>query len=263
MAIDLSLIKAAKTPKPPRILVHGSEGIGKSTFFSKAPAPLFIQTEDGLDELEVAKWPQDGPCSTYQQVLDIITELYQQDHQFRTVVIDSADWLETLAWRHVCIENEQDNIEVFGYGKGYIIAADAFRMILDGLNALRLKKNMVIGLTAHSQVKRFDDPNTEPYDRYLLKMHNRTSSVLSEWCDIIGFASRRTIVQSEDVGFKKKARRGIGTGERLLWTQERPAFVAKNRYSLPESLPLEWAALSDCITQSLTSTKTTNKGKSL
>ena len=123
---------------------------------------------------------------------------------------------------------------------------------------MRIKKGMVIGLTAHSQVKRFDDPTTEPYDRYILKMHQRTASLLSEWCDVIGFASQRTIVQAEDVGFNKKAKRGITTGERLLWTQERAAFAAKNRYSLPESMPLEWAAMSDCISQSLTPSK---KGK--
>ena len=99
-----------------------------------------------------------------------ITCLYQQDHKFKTIVIDSADWLEQLTWRHVSKEHNEENIESFGYGKGYVHAADAFRAILDGLNALRIKKGMVIGLTAHSQVKRFDDPSTEPYDRYLLKM---------------------------------------------------------------------------------------------
>lgn len=263
MAIDLSTIKASKTPQPPRILTYGGPGIGKSTFFSKAPNPLFIQTEDGLDELEVAKLPYGGPATSYAQVLDVITALYQQEHSFKTVVVDSADWLEHLTWKHVSEEHGKKNVEDFGYGKGYVFAADAFRVLLDGLNALRLKKGMVIGLTAHSQVKRFDDPATEPYDRYLLKMHQRTSSLLAEWCDVIGFASQRTIVHSEDVGFEKKAKRGITTGERLLWTQERPAFVAKNRYSLPESIPLQWAALSDCISQSLTPTpqKKQKKGK--
>ena len=251
MAIDLSTIKASKTPKPPRILVHGGEGIGKSTFFSKAPNPLFIQIEDGLDELEVAKVPDEGPATSYSQVLEAITALYQQDHDFKTVVIDSVDWLEMLTWKHVAKEGGKENIEDFGYGKGYIFAADAFRVLLDGLNALRLKKGMVIGLTAHSQVKRFDDPSTEPYDRYLLKMHARTSSMLMEWCDVVAFASQRVIVQSTDVGFDKKAKRGITTGERLLWTQERPAFAAKNRYSLPESMPLEWAALQSCISRAL------------
>lgn len=255
MAIDLSALKASKTPRPPRILVHGSEGIGKSTFFSKFPKPLFIQTEDGADELEVAKLPSEGPAESYAQVMGYIDDLQTQDHKFLSCIIDSADWLETLCWKHVCDEHEQDSIESFGYGKGYVHAADAFRKILDALNALRLKKNMLIGLTAHSLIKRFDDPSTEPYDRYILKMHQRTASVLSEWCDIIGYASHRTIVHSEDVGFEKVARRGIGTGERLLWTQERPAFIAKNRYSLPESLPLEWSALSKCITKSLTNTK--------
>jgi hypothetical protein len=253
MAIDLSTIKATKTPKPPRIGLTGLEGIGKSSFFAKAPNPIFIQTEDGLDELSVAKLPENRQCESYSEVIEFVSALYTQEHEFKTCVIDSADWLEFLIFKQVCEENGKDNIEDFGYGKGYVYAADLFRKVLDGLNALRLHKGMVIGVTAHSQVKRFDDPATEPYDRYILKMHQRLSSLLVEWCDIVGFASQRTIVKEEDVGFEKKARRGIGVGERLLWTQERPAFVAKNRYSLPESLPLEWSALSDCISRSLTS----------
>lgn len=255
MAIDLSALKPTKIPKPPRTLVYGPEGIGKSEFWSKAPNPVFIQTEEGTNQLKVVRLPEENEAESYDEVMGYIKELYEQEHDFQTCVIDSADWLEHLCWKHVCKENDKANIEEFGYGKGYVLAADAFRKILDGLQLLRLKKKMVIGFTAHSQVKRFDDPTTEPYDRYKLKMHDRTASVLSEWVDVIGFASSRTIVQAEDVGFEKTARRGVSTGQRLLWTQECPAFVAKNRYSLPESIPLEWAAFSDCVAQSLNDNK--------
>jgi len=250
MAIDLKSLKPSINHRPPRILVYGGEGIGKSTFFSKAPSPLFIQTEDGTNELNVARYPENGPATSYQQVLDVIADLYQQDHDFKTVVIDSADWLEALVQKHVCQEHQKQNIEEFGYGKGYVFAADAFRELLTGLTALRDKKGMIVGMTAHAMVKRYDDPMAESYDRYQLKMHQKSESLLKEWSDLIGFAALRTMVHSEDVGFNKKAKRAISTGERLLYTQERPAFVAKNRHNLPESLPLEWGALTDCIARS-------------
>lgn len=252
MAIDLSTLKAKKTPKPPRLLVHGGEGIGKSTFFSKAPNPLFFQTEDGLDELTVAKYPEDGPAQSLDQLLELTYLLHNEEHDFDAFIIDSADWLETIVNEAVCKDHNVDSIEDFGYGKGYVLAAATFKDVLNRLNRLRIAKSMVIGFTAHSQVKRYDDPTMDPYDRYLLKMHQRSASLLKEWCDLIGFASQRTMLKSTDVGFNKKVKRGVTTGERLLHVEEQPAFEAKNRYGLTGALPLEWGAVIAAITHSLT-----------
>jgi hypothetical protein len=81
---------------------------------------------------------------------------------------------------------------------------------------------------------------------------------VQEWCDVVGFANYKTIVKSSDVGFNNKVSRGISTGERLLYTSEKPAYLAKNRYSLPDSLPLDWSALADAMT---TATPNQTKGK--
>ena len=128
-----------------------------------------------------------------------------------------------------------------------MIAAQKWRDVLDGLNALRNDKGMTVILLAHTAIKRFDSPEVEPYDRYQPKLQERSSSVVREWADAVLFANYKTIVKKDDVGFNKTSNRGISTGERLLFTSERPAYMAKNRYGLPDSIPLNWADFSNSI----------------
>ena len=241
MVFDLKSIKKNTSFAAPRVLVYGVEGIGKSTFAAGAPSPVFIQTEDGLGSLAVDHFPVATKVS---DVLDAISTLFDGGHDFKTVVIDSLDWLETLIWRD--IEAKYDAKDL-AYGKGAIIAADKWREILDGLTALRNDRGMAVILIAHTEIKRFDSPETEPYDRYQPKLQARSSALVREWCDAVLFANYKTLIKKDDVGFNKTVSRGITNGERLLFTSERPAYMAKNRYSLPESIPLSWEAFESAI----------------
>lgn len=242
MAFDLKSIKKNTAIAAPRVTVYGVEGIGKSTFAAAAPAPIFILTEDGLGSLQVEHFPIARKPG---DVLDAIQALYDGDHDFRTVVIDSLDWLETLIWRE--IESTHDAKDL-AYGKGALIAAEKWRQVLDGLNALRNDKGMICILIAHTEIKRFDSPEVEPYDRYQPKLQTRSSALVREWSDAVLFANYRTIVKKDDVGFNKTNNRGVSTGERLLYTAEKPAYMAKNRYGLPESIALSWEAFESAIT---------------
>ncbi len=242
MAFDLKSIKKNTALSAPRVLVYGVEGIGKSTFAAGAPAPIFIQTEDGLGSLEVDHFPVAQKSA---DVLDAIAALHEPGHSFQTVVIDSLDWLETLIWRDIEAKFEAKDL---AYGKGSMIAAEEWRKVLDGLNSLRNNQGMAVVLIAHCEIKRFDSPETEPYDRYQPKLQARSSALVREWCDAVLFANYRTIVKKAEVGFNKEVSRGISTGERLLYTSERPAYMAKNRYALPESIPLAWEAFVNAIT---------------
>ncbi len=242
MAFDLKSIKKNTALSAPRVLVYGVEGIGKSTFAAGAPAPIFIQTEDGLGSLAVDHFPVAQKSA---DVLDAIAALHEPGHSFQTVVIDSLDWLETLIWRDIEAKFEAKDL---AYGKGSMIAAEEWRKVLDGLNSLRNNQGMAVVLIAHCEIKRFDSPETEPYDRYQPKLQARSSALVREWCDAVLFANYRTIVKKAEVGFNKEVSRGISTGERLLYTSERPAYMAKNRYALPESIPLAWEAFVNAIT---------------
>ena len=241
MAINLQAISRNTSIQPPRIMVYGPHGLGKTTFGAGAPAPIFILTEDGLGRLEIDHFPV---AKSFKDVQEALASL-KGEHDFSTVVIDSLDWLDNLIWEQI---NTQYEAKDLAYGKGAVIAADLWRKILEDMNALRAM-GMASILLAHCEIKRFDSPEVEPYERYQPKLQARSSALVQEWSDCVFFANYKTIVKSSDVGFNNKVSRGISTGERLLYTSEKPAYLAKNRYSLPESMPLSWDAFSEALKQ--------------
>jgi hypothetical protein len=244
MAISLAQLTRANAPKPPRILIHGVAGVGKTTFAAEANNPVFVQTEDGLGTIPAANFPL---ARTFEEVLESLASLYTEDHDFKTVVIDSVDWLEPLVWGKACRDNGWGSIEDAGYGKGYVAALSLWRQYIDGLNALRDDRGMTVVQIAHTDIKRFDSPEHDPYDRYVIKLHTRAAALMQEHSDIVLFANYRISTVKADVGFNKKVNRAMGSGERVIHTAERPAFLAKNRYGLPETLPLDWQSFAQAM----------------
>ena len=245
---DLSSIKRGPDLKPPRVVLYGTEGCGKSTFAAGADNPIFIPTEDGLGSLDVARFPL---VKTVADVRTALESLLHSEHDFRTVVLDSADHLELIIAAEVEAKNDAKDL---AYGRAAVKQADIWRDLLEGFNALRNQRGMAVIILAHVAIKRFDSPETEPYDRQILKLSERSGSYLREWCDALLFANYRTVVKKAEVGFNKEVARGISNGERLIFTSERPAFMAKNRYALPDTLPLSWDALSAAIVGNLAQT---------
>ena len=237
---DLSSIKRS-TQLPPRLCLYGVPGIGKTTFAAAMPDPIFLPVEDGLGQLNVEAFPR--PTS-YNEVIEAVASLLQGDHSYQTLVLDSLDKLEPLIWDHVCenVPHEKggkvEPIEQFGYGKGYTHALDEWRRLLRGLDLLREEKGMAIVTIAHSAVVRFESPDTDPYERYQLRLHKGADATICDWADAVLFANYKVV--TVDAGGTSNKKRGIGSGERLLYTNERPAFKAKNRYSMPDQLPLAW-----------------------
>lgn len=228
----LSSIVKGVIVEPPRFFIYGVHGIGKSTLASRFPKPVFIQTEEGANEIAVDKFPTSASTT---DVLEQLRALYREQHEYETVVIDSADWLEDFI--HLELKASYSDKEL-SFGKDSVKAAEKASEILTALNHLRKKRGMGCVLVAHSEIRRFDSPMSEPYDRYQPKLQARFSALLQEWADAVLFATYDVVVKKEEVGFNKEVRRGISTGERKLFTEERPAFYAKNRYRMPVELPM-------------------------
>jgi hypothetical protein len=220
-------------------MLYGVHGIGKSSWAAQAPKPIFIQTEDGLGGIECSRFPL---TESYAQVIETISALYSEQHEYQTVVVDSLDWLERIIWAEVCRRKNVESIEDIGYGKGYIFAVTFWRQVLEGLSALRSTRGMMVILIAHSQVERFENPETDSYDRYVPRLHKHANALVQEWCDEVLFATYKVFTKQADEGFGRVKVKGLGTGERIVRTAERPAHVAKNRLNLPDELPLEYAA---------------------
>lgn len=222
---------------PRRALVYGTHGIGKSTFGAMSEKPIFIQTEDGLSGIDCERFPK---ATGFDQVMAALSELYSQEHDYRTVVVDSLDWLERLIWAKVCREKNVESIEDIGYGKGYIFALTYWREFLEGLDALRNDREITVILIAHAQIEKFANPETDTYDRYAPRLHKQASAMIQEWCDEVLFATYSIKTKTTDEGFGRKRVQGVGSGERVIRTVERPSHIAKNRLELPEEFPLDY-----------------------
>ena len=242
----LEQITSGRRAMPPRLMVYGTEGIGKSTLASQAPKPVFVQTEDGLDEIDCDKFPL---AKSVEDVLEYLGGINTPEHSYQTVVLDSLDWLERLIWDAVCLEYRVTSIEKVdgGYQRGYIHALTHWRKGVDALGELRNAKGMGVILTAHARVERFEDPESASYDRYVPRLNKHASALLTEWSDAVLFATRRFRTETEERGFgrERTIAKEIGKegGERILRTVGSPACVAKNRYALPAEIPLSWADL--------------------
>src|ERR1039458_9315135 len=171
MAISIKNLHQVKAHLPPRVLIYGPPGIGKTTLASEWPAPVFLQIEDGTpSDLTISSF---GRLTTYDEVMEAIAALYTEDHPGKTLVLDSLDKLEPLVWNKLCADQNWQNIEQPGYGKGYVMADSYWRDLLEGANALRRDKGMGVVYIAHSVIETVNDPTTASYSQYNIRLHKR------------------------------------------------------------------------------------------
>jgi hypothetical protein len=234
--MTLASVTRGKIEGPYRILIHGVDGVGKTTFGADAPDPIFLGTEDGTSELDVARFPTP---KDWDDLKDAISTLTADAGGFRTLVIDSLDWAEPLLHTKLMAEDGKASVieEIAGgYGKWVGVVVDQWRIFLAALEGLQRKQGMNVVLIAHSFIKQFSNPEGEDYSRYVLKLADKSGALCREWCKGVYFAQYETFAVKE----KGKKVKGVSTGSRLLYTQRTAAFDAKDRYGLPESLPLSW-----------------------
>lgn len=219
--------------KPRRCVIYGKKGIGKSTWAAGAPSPIFIQCEEGLEDIGAPRFPR---SDSFQGVIDLLQRLAQEEHKFRTVAVDSLDGLQDLIFAQVCKDKGVDNIEDCGYGKGYTFALDYWRKILACLDYLRDEKSMGVVLIAHDQLVKFEDPELANYDQWTLQLNKHATAEVTKWADEVLFATYKTFVRTSKEGFGREKARGIGSGEREIKTTHRPSYVAKNRLGMPDAI---------------------------
>ena len=249
MAFDLASITRGKRLRAPKIVIYGPPKVGKSTFAAMSPNAIGIITEEGLDNIDVPAFPK---AETFPDVMQAITTLYAETHEYQTVFVDSLDWLEPLILAKVCKDNNVTNIEKIGFGKGYIFADDLWKQFFEGLDALR-NKGMTVICIAHEQVSKVKNPSlAEDYDAYSLKLNKRATALVNEWADIIGFAQHEVFTRQVDPDNKlNKDVKAVSTGARKLHLNPHPAYVAGNRYGIPDT-PLSWAAFQQAMTAAMT-----------
>lgn len=227
---------------PVKTVLYGPEGIGKSTFASHFPDPVFIDTEGGTKRLNVARLPQ--PTS-WAMLLDEVAEVRKGSVPCGTLVLDTADWAERLCIQAVCARAKVSGIEDFGYGKGYTYVKEEFAKLLDALEeVLNAGHNVVV--LAHAAITKFEQPDAVGnYDRWSMKTSKQVAPLLREWCDMLLFANYKTVV--EKAGSGPNAKNKASGGRRVLYTTHHPCWDAKNRFGLPEEVPFEYASIAHCL----------------
>jgi hypothetical protein len=234
--MTIANVTRGKVVGPARIIVYGVDGVGKSTFAAAAPNPIFLGAEDGTRHLDVARYPVP---QTWAEVLEAVRNLTADAGGFKTFVIDTIDWTEPLLLAELCRREGVANRDEIGggYQKWIDAEVDEWRVLLAALERLQAAQKMNVVLLAHYIKKSVKNPDTEDYERFQLKLHDKHAGVLREWVEGVYFARHE---QYADKDKKTKRVRGVSTGARLLFTRWTAAWDAKDRYNLPEQIPLDW-----------------------
>lgn len=242
MEIIKGKIKRAK-----KVVVYGPEGIGKSTFASRFPDPVFIDTEGSTNDMDVARLPR--PTS-WTRLLEEIEYVEKNPGVCKTLVIDTIDWAEQLCVEHVCAKHNKSGIEDFGYGNGYVYTKEEFGRFLNRLTDV-IEAGIHVVLTAHAQLRKFEQPDEMgAYDRWELKLgkktQSQTSPLVKEWADMLLFCNYKTYsIAVDDKGKKHKAQ----GGKRVMYTCHHPCWDAKNRYGLPDECEFDYGVIAGIIEQ--------------
>lgn len=250
-------ITRGRIPCGQKVIIYGTEGIGKTTLAAHFPNPVFIDTEGSTKNFDVARFPAPTSWEMLKQEAE-----YPIAHpsEVGTLVIDTADWAEKLCNRCVCQRADKKGIEDFSYGKGYVFAAEEFGRLLDTLDRVTGSGTHVV-ITAHAILRKVEQPDEmTAYDRWELKCSKKLSPMLKEWADLVLFCNYKTIVIKTDDNADKGKAQG---GKRVMYATHHTCWDAKNRHGLPDELPMEYGQIAHLFRQPEAATEVPNMGNSI
>lgn len=233
-------IIAGKLPAAKRIVMYGAEGIGKSTLASQCPDALFIDTEGSTTHMDVKRF--EAPTS-WQVLLEQVQYVINNPTVCKTLVIDTADWAEQLEINELCRKNGWASIETPGYGKGYQYSAEEFGRLLNKLTEV-INKGVNVVITAHATLRKVELPEElGAYDHWEMKTSKKVAPMIKEWADVVLFLNYQVNVVNTDGKGTMKGKNKAQGGRRTIHTTHTPFWDAKNRFGMPEELPLEYASI--------------------
>lgn len=234
-------ITTGRIPKAQKVVLYGVEGIGKSTFASQFPEPLFIDTEDSTLHMDVKRF--DKPTSWTMLLQQV--EYVKVNRPCTTLVIDTMDWAEEICKAHLMSMNNWTAIDSEGYGKKFVALATEMGKLLNKLSEV-VDAGINVVVTAHAMLRKKEEPDEMgAYDRYELKLEKKTAPMVKEWADMVLFANYKTTIITDTKTDSKKAT----GGQRMMYTTHRPAWDAKNRLGLPDELPFDYSQISQAFEQ--------------
>lgn len=239
MDIIKGKVKSAK-----KVVIYGPEGIGKSSLAAQFPEPLFSDTEGSTKELDVARFEKPSSWAMLGQQADYVIA----NRPCKTYIIDTIDWAESMCLNALCDAHGKKGIEDFGYGNGWTYEKEDFGRYLNKLEMV-VAAGINVVLVAHAVLRKFEQPDElGAYDRWELKLGKKTTNwiapMIKEWADMVLFANYKTLSVAVDKDGKKHKAQG---GRRVIYTSHHPCWDAKNRYGLPEEIPMEYSYIKHII----------------
>lgn len=240
----LNITKGVQT-HPVKVVIYGVEGIGKTTFASRFPKPLFLDLDRGSARMDVDRI---NGIADWVTLITTMQDISNAETDYSTIVIDTADMAGELCKKYICLKNKKESIEDFGYGKGYTILAQEFAKLIVWATVL-IDKGYNVVFLAHSMQRVVTKPDdTGSYDHWEMKLpgkgNNSLGALLKEWADLLLFADYRiTIRQGQD----GKGRATKTSGERMMKANHTPFADAKNRFGLADELPFNYDEIAAII----------------
>lgn len=243
----MSLTVTKVRQRSPALVISGPGGCGKTTLASTFPSPLFMLTEHPGNLLQADTLNEGQPYQSFDGFMSDLRLVFKEKHDYRTLVIDAADGLETLINDKICQEGGQTSVAAFPFGKGYAESLSQWNRFLSALDKIREGRGMTVIIIAHVEVSSYEDPAAQTYSRWSIKLYKKLAMRTHDWSEAHLFCGYQTAIKREEQGFGRERARGIGTGERVVWTEERPSHMAKNRFSMPEQLPMDFPSLNEYL----------------
>jgi len=260
----LAKVQGGRKREPARVMIVGPEGVGKTSTLASAPAPIVIDADGGSGLVAIARYPfRDGPGGDVPESLEeihaAVADLTENEHVgappggYKTIGIDTVDRVDALIQKFVVEQHSGKKtannrgaaklrgIEDIGWGKGRDLVLDEWRNLCRALEKLRLVRDMNIILTAHVSIRTFKDPEGEDYDRYFLRVHEKTAGFLREWVEVCGFYSFDRTASRLGLSEDAPRAKAVMTRRRILRTQPFAAFDAKTRLALPDEIEVDVA----------------------
>ena len=247
MAIDLNMLTSPSANRPVIMTLFGEGGTGKTTLAAQFPYPVFIRTEDGTQSIAAREDVALFPVATRAaDVTEAIQALCSEEHDFRTLVIDSVTQLDIMLQHEICEASgvESVNQALGGYGAGFAALSRGHRSIREAAGQAASAMGMHVVFIAHAAQETIDPPDLDSYTRHSLRLPRQC---ITHYTDNVDAVCHVRLVQRLAGDERKRA---VSDDRREIVCHAQLASIAKNRFGITNALPFppdsfpfsEWVA---------------------